>query len=44
MPATGDYHRSAGEASKLSLLHEWSLPLSSGSKLQSTHDPPDCRM
>jgi predicted TIM-barrel fold metal-dependent hydrolase len=27
VPSTGDYHRSAGEASKLSLLHEWSLPL-----------------
>ena len=27
VPSTSDYHRSAGEASRLSLLHDWSLPL-----------------
>ena len=26
VPSTGDYHRSPGEASRLSLPHGWSLP------------------
>jgi hypothetical protein len=29
VPSTGDYRRSAGEPSKLSLPHGWSLPRSS---------------
>jgi hypothetical protein len=34
VPAAGDDHRSACEASKPLLLHEWSLPLSSSSAYQ----------
>jgi hypothetical protein len=33
VPAAGDDHRSAREASKPLLLHEWSLPLSSSLRL-----------